>query len=410
MSVVPSVYLQHLTKKNRTTKEYLEIFSSFDAIIVTQHLRVCYPLWIEQSLSDALKQFRGILGLILQDEYDNTETTRRWIEDHSVSLVYTCIPAEHVNKVYPENRFPKTKFRSVLTGYIPIRFEDEYHSISLKHRKYNVVYRGRKSPQRYGKLAQQKETIGRVVGSFCEKHRIPVNIQWSEQDRIYGLEWYEFLQSGKATLGTESGANIFDEFGKIKEYFYFYDSADNIPPDLNFYEENLGFKMNQISPKIFESIGLQTALILYPGKYSGVIEEDHYLTMLHDHSNIEDVLDKLNNTVAIQKMVERTKNDILSSEKYSYRYFVSMFDTDLKDLGINSKNTIKFSNPIMASPFEDILSTGIALYMEREQKSGVKYFIIFYSRRYILDNYPKLGHFLRFLLGFLLRFLRRTRR
>ena len=52
---------------------------------------------------------------------------------------------------------------------------------------------------------------------YCEEYSIAADIAWTEEARIYGDNWYRFLGSCVASLGTESGSNIFDETGKIQE-------------------------------------------------------------------------------------------------------------------------------------------------------------------------------------------------
>ena len=46
------------------------------------------------------------------------------------------------------------------------------------------------------------------------------------------------------------------------------------------------------SPRVFEAAALRTALILFRGRYSGVVEpSQHYLPLEKDFSNVGDVAD-----------------------------------------------------------------------------------------------------------------------
>src|SRR5690606_30961167 len=125
---------------------------------------------------------------------------------------------------------------------------------------------------------------------------IPADIEIDEHKRLYGPSWHEFLGDCRATLGTESGANLFDWDGQLKEAVL---AALMRDPDMTFesaYERFLRphdniVRMNQVSPRIFEAVALRTALVLFEGDYSGVVQPDeHYLPLKKDFSNVDEVL------------------------------------------------------------------------------------------------------------------------
>ena len=346
--------------------DYQEIFSGFDVIVISQHLRICFDGWINQNLNAALLDFSGVKVVFLHDEYDHTEKARSWIEEQKVNLVYTVVPSEHIGKVYDPRRFIHTEFKSILTGYMPLKFTVKQNVKPIADRANLIVYRGRVSPESYGELAKQKENIGRVMDDYCNEHELAVDIQWEEAKRIYGLKWYQLLESGVCTLGTESGANIFDVDGEIKKYV---DSGGKLPgpPSLNFKEENLGFKMNQVSPKLFEAIGCGTGLILYEGYYSGVFDADkHYISLKHDHSNLSDVIEKVQNVEFVQKIVDQTWKDVANNDSYSFKNFIKSFDIDINSYTPAIKNSKSNSakSHLLVGDFDDVCSTGIGVYSE----------------------------------------------
>ena len=192
--------------------------SNFDVIIIHYSVRLSLPNHISPEYSEELKNYGGLKVLFIQDEYDNTETTRRWIEDLGIQIVYTCVPEEYREKVYPSNRFEHVEFVHTLTGYVPPQFENENHITRkpLEKRQYKIGYRGRSLPYWYGNLGQEKIQIGKKIRSICEEKGIAVNIEWEDSKRIYGTAWYSFLEDCVATLGTESGSNVFDDHGDIR--------------------------------------------------------------------------------------------------------------------------------------------------------------------------------------------------
>jgi hypothetical protein len=172
---------------------------------------------------------------------------------------------------------------------------------------------------------------------ICIDKSIPHDIECDDSKRIYGDRWYGFLSSAKATLGTESGSNIFDEFGNIRATIELVLKKN---PQISYVEvSNLFFKendkkakMNQISPKMFEAIALKTALILFEGDYSGILKPElHYISLKKDFSNIDEVLSKLQDNQYLEELVNRAYDDIVASGKYSYQKFINEFDNFLSE-------------------------------------------------------------------------------
>ena len=308
----------------------------FDAVVLHYSVRVCHPGHLSQSFEKALRNYRGTKVLFLQDEYENTNATYGAITRLGINIVFSVVPEPSLAKVYPPDRFPKVRFYSILTGYVPLDWEEIEKGPPLRERPLLIGYRGRNVGYWYGDLAREKVDIGRRMKELCDRRGLPTDIAWEEEDRIYGDDWFRFLGQCKATLGTESGANIFDYDGSL---------AANVRRDLlknpnltyqeihdKYLRDREGeIKMNQISPKIFEAIACRTALVLYEGSYSGVLAPGrHYIPLKKDFSNVEEVLGKLADDSYLEQMEQRTYEEIILSGAYSYRAFVQQFDEILK--------------------------------------------------------------------------------
>jgi hypothetical protein len=249
-------------------------------------------------MSDSVKRkvtnFDGLKLLLIQDEYENTETARKNIVSLGIHVVYTCVPEKYIETIYPKDRFPSTKFLNTLTGYVPHLCEKGFDPKPIDQRRYVIGYRGRLLPYWYGELGREKYYIGIKMKAICRKKNIPCDIEWSEENRLYGDAWYEFLQDCRATIGTESGSNIFDFNGSIKS---FVENEIKRNPTISYEkihslylaEHEGNICMNQISPRVFEAIGFKTCLVLFEGQYSNIIEPDkHYIPLKKDFSNITD--------------------------------------------------------------------------------------------------------------------------
>ena len=306
----------------------------FDAVAVHYSIRLCFAHWLSDSWAGALQRYDGVKILFIQDEYDNPSRSRDWIRKLGFCDVFTCVPSEYVAKVYPPEMVGPSRFHTVLTGYAKEPATSEVAAPS--RRDLLIGYRGRHLPARYGDLARQKLEIGRVVRSACERRGVACDIEWAETARVYGDRWWGFLARCRTMLGTESGSNVFDWDGTLQGRI---DRALLWRPRLTYEQIHTRYladlegevRMNQISPKMFEAIGMRTGLVLMEGGYSGVLEPDrHYIVLRSDYSNVDEVIDRVQDGAAVDEMAERAYRDIIEPGRYSWRSFVSLVDERLE--------------------------------------------------------------------------------
>jgi hypothetical protein len=303
-------------------------FSCFDVIILHYAVRLSLENYIHRGIAERLAAFDGWKILFIQDEYDSTETARKWLDLIGFDTVFTCVPDCSREYVYPKARFPRTEFVQTLTGFVPDDDSVEQFARPIADRCIRIGYRGRDLPPNYGELAHEKYRIGVDVRRFANEREIPVDIEVAAEKRIYGTDWYKFIGSARATLGTESGSNVFDFSGELAALAR--ELKDK--PYQEVYAEHFAahegpVRMNQISPKIFEAIRLRTALVLFEGDYSGVVKPDvHFIPLKKDYSNIEAVFEKLEDIDFLEELTTRAYNDIIKSGRYSYKQFVTDID------------------------------------------------------------------------------------
>lgn len=341
---------------NRFTLSCTDL-SSFDVVVVHYSLRICFPKTeLGPSFEDALTRYQGYKVLFIQDEYDNTEIARQNIARLGFNAVFTCVPEPYVAAVYPKSRFSNTRFISMLTGYVSADLQAPHVAKPMAEREIMIGYRGRQLAYKYGNLAQEKWCIGQQMREICQARGLPVDIEWTEDKRIYGDDWYGFLASCKATLGSESGANIFDDIGAIGEQL---NTALAQDPDLSYEDAYQRFlaphegkvMMNQISPRIFEAIAFKTALILFEGEYSGIIQpEQHYMALKKDFSNVDEVLDKLQDNAYLEALTERAYQDIIVSGRYTYQRFIQQFDSIL-DEAVIDRQGVRFYTTLIGHQY-----------------------------------------------------------
>ena len=306
---------------------------SFDSIFVHYSVRLCYPGYLSSDFASGLEHFRGPKILSIQDEYENTEEARKLIEALQFDVVLTCVRPEDIPKIYPSARFPNTKFTNVLTGYIPESIERVVARPLIASRGIDIVYRGKSLPYIWGRLGQEKARIGKDVRELAQRSGFSCDIEVDEKSRIYGSAWFDFLRSGRATLASESGSNVFDFDGTLHSQIAHY-MAEH--PTASFDEvEQLFLKgregrdamMNQISPRVFEAIICGTALIMFEGSYSGVLEPHrHYLSLKKDYSNWPEIAGIIRQPEKLQALADEAYRSVVGSGLWSYATFVSKVD------------------------------------------------------------------------------------
>lgn len=309
--------------------------SFFDVVVVHYCVRVSLREHFNTWLARECAAFSGFKVLFIQDEYDTPEITRAWMDRIGFDLVYTCVPAGEVEKIYPRARYPSTEFLPTLTGYVPESPMLDSYALPLAQRRAVIGYRGRKLPLIYGELGYEKYFIGVEMKRLAEIRGINVDIEVDDSMRIYGTDWYRFMGSVRATLGTESGCNLFDFDGTIGDAIK---AELQVNPDATYPEvrdkllvgNESHIQMNQVSPKIFEAIRTRTVLVLFEGEYSGVVEADlHYIPLKKDFSNVDEVFAKLADDRLLEQISTRAYRDVIESGLYSYRAFINAFDEDL---------------------------------------------------------------------------------
>ena len=309
-------------------------FSLFDAVIIHFTIRLPFDQIADRNVA-SLSEYKGLKALFIQDEYDHPHRVWDWIRRLGIQLVYTVVPQKEISRIYPPQEFPGVRFVSVLTGYVPEDLPLNTHQ-PPSQRQLIVGYRGRPLPIRYGDLGREKIGIGMLVAHYCKSQEIVHDIEWTEEARIYGPKWYEFMSSCRSMLGSESGSNVFDWVGTLAVKIQEFRASNPHATDDDVYAAliqplELPGLMNQVSPRIFEAIASRTVLVLFEGEYSGVITPGvHFIPLKKDGSNLDEVFRLLADGNYVDTMAERAYQDIIVSGKYSYQSFVRLVDKEIE--------------------------------------------------------------------------------
>ncbi|MCG2576275.1 hypothetical protein LZ012_04630 [Dechloromonas sp. XY25] len=315
----------------------------FDCIIFN------YCFWarclsVSPDFRERVADFSGLKIAILQDEYEYFLWHEKTLIALGIDTIVTCVPEAHWRDVFRDDAFRRVTFFNALTGYVP----DSLLSLSnsakpLVERGWILGYRSRPVPFAYGRLTQEKLLIGQRMRQICAERSIPANIDVTEESRIYGAAWPEFVGNCRAVLGTESGSNVFDFDGSTKPAI---EAFLKEHPDADFESVHECFlqgrdetiHMNQISPRIFEAIALRAGLVLFEGNYSGVVRPwEHFIPLKKDFSNVDEVFSALEDLPSLEAMIQRAYDDVIASGKYHFRTFIGMLDAHVENAKLPGK-------------------------------------------------------------------------
>lgn len=314
----------------------------FDCVIIN------YCFWASRRIIDALfleqiAKFSGLKIAILQDEYEYFLWHEKTLIALGVNTIVTCVPEAHWRDVFRDEAFRRVTFINALTGYVPDSLLNLPTPKPLAVREWSLGYRSRPVPYSYGRLTQEKLLIGQRMKQLCAERGIAANIEVTEESRIYGPAWPEFIGNCRAVLGTESGSNVFDFDGSIKPAIETFLKAH---PEADFETVHERFlqgsddkiHMNQVSPRIFEAIAMRTGLVLFEGNYSGVIQPwVHFIPLKKDFSNVDEVFSALANITNLAAMTQRAYDEVIVSGKYHFRTFIGTIDEHIANTGPQAK-------------------------------------------------------------------------
>jgi hypothetical protein len=311
--------------------QYSHALDLIDLVIVHYSANFHYGYFGATRLVRRLGEFKGTKVLFTQDDYDFTNKIKDGIAILNPDYVYSVLPDETAKAVYADEIERGIKFVNCLTGYVPKRLRGLKRK-PIAERGIDVGYRGRFLPPWYGQLGFEKIGVGVEFRKQAEDTHLKTDIEWETDKRLYGSAWDDFLSNCKTTLASESGCNVFDMDGAIRDEVFQLQRKNPAMTDQEVYEACIAEHegryplTNQISPKMFESVAMGTPLVMFEGSYSGIFEADrHYISLKKDFSNFDEVVSKIHDNEFLQNIADTAYEEILVNPEYSYRHFFQSF-------------------------------------------------------------------------------------
>jgi hypothetical protein len=262
-----------------------------------------------------------------QDEYDHADVLDEWLDELGVTVIGSNFDAAARAPLYPKKAETAT-FLEVLTGYID-QAAAAYcgqRARPLGERSTAIVYRAQKLPYWFGSNGQLKHRIADEVARRAPRHGLTLDISVRPEDTIFGSGWLDFLMSGRAVIGSESGSSALDRRGEMQARIRELLSRN---PSLTFEQVDAqmppgwdSYAFFAISPRHLEAVVTRTAQLLVRGRYSGVlVPERHYIPIRRDFADLDEALARVNNLDALQEMADLAYEEIHNSGRWSIERF-----------------------------------------------------------------------------------------
>jgi hypothetical protein len=277
-------------------------------------------------LSKNLSRLTGYKIAIPQDEYYNTDAVIEFFQQCGVQTVFTCLPSSEFDKIYPLDKTGLQHRITTLTGFIDENSLDKFIGPIHSKRAIDIGYRARKLQYWYGRHAQLKHEIA-LRFNRLNQSQLKTDISTRIEDVFYDDDWIEFIKNCRTMLGCLGGVSLFHKDDRIikktENYLKKYpDASYDEVEQACFPHEEGNLNLFTLGPRHFECAMAKTCQVLVEGEYQGIFKPGiHYIELKKDFSNIEDVLKQIADVDHCEKIAERAFQDIVLSEKYTYRRF-----------------------------------------------------------------------------------------
>lgn len=279
-----------------------------------------------------------------QDEYFACPHRFAFLRDHRIDCVYTLLNAEWAPRVYGDHANIETVIPT-LAGYVSedmVRATSKF-ALSDAERSIDIGYRSRPLLPYMGRAAREKTFIAEETKRRSAGLGLHLDIETSEQHRLYGNAWYRFLGLCKTSLGVEAGVSVFDLEGVVYRRYLdlletrpdasFEEMAQLLAPVMDPWEDRVFYRT--ISPRHFEAAAFGICQVMFEGRYSDILEPmRHYIPLKKDFSNFGDVLELLQSPAERERITKGAYADLIRSGAFSYRDFARGFDLMLLRIGL----------------------------------------------------------------------------
>ena len=314
----------------------------FASVLLHYSLFGMGPYSLDDGWLDYLDRTSAFKIAFFQDECTRCVRRFRFLNDHRIDCVYTCLEPPEFDKVYGHHT-NVPKLVSNVPGYVSDDLLEAARRFAVADplRSIDVGYRGRPLPPYLGRGALEKHLIGERFSALAVNSGLRLDILGAEADRLYGDGWYAFLANCRCVLGVESGVSAFDlEDEVLTEYLELERENGTVALEdlqsLPRWEDRVYYRT--ISPRHFEAAAFRVCQVLFEGRYSGALEPMvHYIPLKKDFSNLDEVVRNIKDAELRAELTANAHRDLIASGEWSYRRWVGGVDAVLSEAGVDGR-------------------------------------------------------------------------
>ena len=263
-----------------------------------------------------------------QDEYRYAEVLDEWLDGLGVDVVFSCFDEHLRDLIYKRTR---ADFRLGLTGYLDPETAAycDAHGAPAGERPYDIVYRASRLPYWLGWHSQLKHEIGVATAERAGRHGLKVDISSRPESMKFGNAWLDFLLSGQATVGAESGSSVLDRRGEIERRAREIAALDPRPMSFAEFERRMpagwdSYAFLALGPRHLEAVLSRTCQILVEGRYSGVLQPNrHYLAVQPDFSDLDEVLERVRDRSLTRELADCAYEEVYLQGRWTTNDFAA---------------------------------------------------------------------------------------
>jgi len=291
----------------------------YDAIIFS-HSTFNTFLWRDRlsALHKILWRIQGKRAFFLTNEFRNIKAKCDMANYLGATMLISQLTHDAAQTVY-SGLWDK----QILSVPYGVDITDFHPQVPLKERPITIGFRGDYYPAYVG-----HDDRDLLLDDF--KNRIEdkaINIDIKVGERFDRHRWMQFLNQCQILIGHEAGATRVDTDDNIRHFIT--SQQERLTKD-RFRQLILALRQIGVfapppsgriaAPRNFEAMATKTAQILLPGRYSDVLTKDvHYIELKRDFSNLDEVLEKAQDTTYLQNMVDHAYNDVVQNHTYQHR-------------------------------------------------------------------------------------------
>ena len=265
-----------------------------------------------------LKSRKGKLLIFTGNEYCLIPEKIQFINNVEADFVATQLPKKAATWLYGEcNRSKLLFIPHALNAKVYKSYKDQHL------RKIDIGFIGDRYSLAIGDI--ERTELAEYLLKTAFEFGLNTDIRIGSKLRLAREQYVEFLNSIRGTIGAESGTYYLEKTDRTQKEVEAFLSRYPRATFSDVYNRFFRSYSNPVTGKAissrhFEAIGTKTCQILSEGYYNGILKQDeHYLALKKDYSNINDVVVRFKDRSYVQKMVDDTYEYVMSNHTYYHR-------------------------------------------------------------------------------------------